>query len=94
VPLAIATNVLAALTGCASGGPTIALDALGGTYLRNCRGGRHRSRAVAPHSRDRRRHARQFAAKRCRGSAARRVRLDPVIALAAVIALGSLLRSF
>ena len=32
--LAIATNVLAALTGSASGGLTIALDALGATYLR------------------------------------------------------------
>jgi H+/gluconate symporter-like permease len=31
--LAIATNVLAALTGSASGGLTIALDALGGTYM-------------------------------------------------------------
>jgi H+/gluconate symporter-like permease len=34
VSLAIATNVLAALTGSASGGLTIALDALGATYLR------------------------------------------------------------
>jgi H+/gluconate symporter-like permease len=34
VSLAIATNVLAALTGSASGGLTIALDALGSTYLR------------------------------------------------------------
>jgi len=33
VSLATATNVLAALTGSASGGLTIALDALGGTYL-------------------------------------------------------------
>jgi H+/gluconate symporter-like permease len=33
VSLAIATNVLAALTGSASGGLTIALDALGDTYL-------------------------------------------------------------
>ena len=32
--LAVATNVLAALTGSASGGLTIALDALGETYLR------------------------------------------------------------
>ena len=32
--LAIATNLLAALTGSASGGLTIALDALGDTYLR------------------------------------------------------------
>src|SRR5262249_39144970 len=34
VSLAIATNVLAAVTGSASGGLTIALDALGDTYLR------------------------------------------------------------
>ena len=34
VSLAIATNVLAALTGSASGGLTIALDALGATYMR------------------------------------------------------------
>jgi H+/gluconate symporter-like permease len=34
VSLAVATNMLAALTGSASGGMTIALDALGETYLR------------------------------------------------------------
>jgi H+/gluconate symporter-like permease len=34
VSLAAATNVLAALTGSASGGLTIALDALGDTYMR------------------------------------------------------------
>ena len=34
VSLAVATNVLSALTGSASGGLTIALDALGDTYLR------------------------------------------------------------
>ena len=34
VSLALATNVLAALTGSASGGLTIALDALGETYMR------------------------------------------------------------
>jgi H+/gluconate symporter-like permease len=34
VSLAVATNVLAALTGSASGGLTIALDALGDTYMR------------------------------------------------------------
>ena len=33
VSLAVATNLLAALTGSASGGMTIALDALGSTYL-------------------------------------------------------------
>lgn len=34
VSLAAATNLLAALTGSASGGLTIALDALGDTYMR------------------------------------------------------------
>jgi H+/gluconate symporter-like permease len=34
VSLTVATNVLAALTGSASGGLTIALDALGSTYMR------------------------------------------------------------
>jgi H+/gluconate symporter-like permease len=34
VSLAVATNLLSALTGSASGGLTIALEALGGTYLR------------------------------------------------------------
>ncbi len=34
VSLAVATNVLAALTGSASGGLTIALDSLGGAYMR------------------------------------------------------------
>ncbi len=34
VSLAVATNILSALTGSASGGLTIALDALGSTYLR------------------------------------------------------------
>jgi hypothetical protein len=34
VSLAVATNILAALTGTAPGGVTIALDALGETYLR------------------------------------------------------------
>ena len=34
VSLAVATNVLASLTGSASGGLTIALDALGETYMR------------------------------------------------------------
>ena len=34
VSLAVATNVLAALTGSASGGLTIALDALGATYMK------------------------------------------------------------
>jgi H+/gluconate symporter-like permease len=43
----------------------------------HCGRGRHRSGAVASDSRDERRHARQLAAKRCRGNAARGMRLDP-----------------
>jgi len=38
VSLAVATNVLAALTGSASGGLTIALDALGSTYMALAKG--------------------------------------------------------
>ena len=44
VSLAVATNVLAALTGSASGGLTIALDALGPTYMQLAAEHRHRSR--------------------------------------------------
>ena len=44
VSLAVATNVLAALTGSASGGLTIALDALGATYMRSPHETGHRSR--------------------------------------------------
>jgi H+/gluconate symporter-like permease len=58
VSLATATNVLAALTGSASGGLTIALDALGPTYLQNCPDDAHRPGAHAPHCRDRLRHPR------------------------------------
>ena len=60
VSLAAATNVLAALTGSASGGLTIALDSLGSTYLALAaehgidpalaaprRGDRHRARSTA-----------------------------------------------
>ena len=43
VSLAVATNIIASLTGSASGGMTIALDALGGTYLNSPRS-RHQSR--------------------------------------------------
>ena len=44
VSLAVATNMLAALTGSASGGLTIALDALGATYMQLAAELRHRSR--------------------------------------------------
>ena len=77
VSLAVATNVLAALTGSASGGLTIALDALGPTYMQPRRRARHRPGAAASRRRDRRRHARQPAAQRRRGDPARGLRLDP-----------------
>ena len=53
VSLAVATNVLAALTGSASGGLTIALDALGETYHASRRRAGHRPRAPASRRRDR-----------------------------------------
>ncbi len=62
VSLAVATNTLAALTGSASGGLTIALDALGPTYLAARGPDRHGSGAAAPRRGDRLGHARQPAA--------------------------------
>ena len=62
VSLAVATNVLASLTGSASGGLTIALDALGATYMRISDRYWSKSGADASRGRDRRRHARQLAA--------------------------------
>ena len=53
VSLAVATNVLAALTGSASGGLTIALDALGATYMQLAAETGHRSRAAASRRGDR-----------------------------------------
>ena len=76
VSLAIATNILAALTGSASGGLTIALDALGPTYMRLAAETRHRSGADASRGGDRRGHARQPAAQRRGGDLARGLRLD------------------
>ena len=110
VSLAVATNVLAALTGSASGGLTIALDALGATYMQLAAEIGHRPGAAASRRRDRRRHARQPAAQRrggdaCSRSAARPIAraistsswsaiVGAIIALAAVIVLGSALGSF
>ena len=76
VSLAVATNVLSALTGSASGGLTIALDALGADLHAARRRARHRPGADAPRGGDRRRHARQPAAQRRRGDPARGLRLD------------------
>ena len=76
VSLAVATNVLAALTGSASGGLTIALDALGGTYMQIAAEQGIDPGADASRRGDRRRHARQPAAQRRGGHAARGLRLD------------------
>ena len=77
VSLAVATNVLASLTGSASGGLTIALDALGATYLKIAHEQGIDPGASASRGGDRRRHARQPAAQRRRGDAARGLQLDP-----------------
>ena len=77
VSLAVATNVLASLTGSASGGLTIALDALGGDLSQDRARAGHRPGAPAPRRGHRRRHARQPAAQRRRGDAARGLQLDP-----------------
>ena len=58
----VATNILAALTGSASGGMTIALDALGETYMRIAAEQGHKSRIDAPGGRNWLRYPRQLAA--------------------------------
>ncbi|MCK7473294.1 MAG: hypothetical protein MZV49_06690 [Rhodopseudomonas palustris] len=73
----VSTNVLAALTGSASGGLTIALEALGATYMQLAAELGHRPGADAPRRGDRRRHARQPAAQRRRRDAAGGLRRDP-----------------
>ena len=74
VGLALSTNVLSALTGSASGGLTIALGALGETYMQLAAQLRHRPGADAPRRRHRRRLAGQPAAQRRGGHAAGGVR--------------------
>jgi H+/gluconate symporter-like permease len=109
VSLAIATNVLAALTGSASGGLTIALDALGGTYLQIARTSgidpalMHRIAVIGSGTLDSLPHngAVVTLLAVC-GSTHRKSYFDmvmanivgPLVALAAVIALGSALGSF
>jgi H+/gluconate symporter-like permease len=109
VSLAIATNVLAALTGSASGGLTIALDALGGTYLQIAQTAgidpalMHRIAVIGSGTLDSLPHngAVVTLLAVC-GSTHRKSYFDmvmanivgPIIALAAVIALGSILGSF
>jgi H+/gluconate symporter-like permease len=58
VSLAVATNVLASLTGSASGGLTTALDALGATYLKIADTQGITPGSVASRRGHRRRHAR------------------------------------
>ena len=109
VSLAIATNVLAALTGSASGGLTIALDALGDTYLQIAHatgidpGLMHRIAVIGSGTLDSLPHngAVVTLLAVC-GSTHRKSYFDmvianivgPLIALAVVIALGSMLGSF
>lgn len=109
VSLAIATNVLAALTGSASGGLTIALDALGDTYLQIARTTgidpalMHRIAVIGSGTLDSLPHngAVVTLLAVC-GSTHRKSYIDiamaciigPIIALAVVIVLGSTLGSF
>jgi len=105
VSLAVATNILAALTGSASGGLTIALDALGPTYMQTGLdpGLMHRVAVIGAGTLDSLPHngAVVTLLAVC-GSKHRESYFDivmagivgPIIALAAVIALGSTLGSF
>ncbi len=109
VSLAIATNILAALTGSASGGLTIALDALGDTYLQIAQTMHidpalmHRIAVIGSGTLDSLPHngAVVTLLAVC-GSTHRKSYFDmvianivgPIIALAVVIALGSMLGSF
>ncbi len=109
VSLAIATNVLAAFTGSASGGLTIALDALGDTYLQIAHttgidpGLMHRVAVIGSGTLDSLPHngAVVTLLAVC-GSTHRKSYFDmvvacivgPIIALVVVIALGSMLGSF
>jgi H+/gluconate symporter-like permease len=109
VSLAVATNVLAALTGSASGGLTIALDALGGTYMRLAAvhgidpALLHRIAVMSAGTLDSLpQNGAVVTLLAVCGSTHRQSYLDivmaaivgPIIALAAVIALGSVLGSF
>jgi H+/gluconate symporter-like permease len=109
VSLAIATNILAALTGSASGGLTIALDALGNTYLQIAQTTgidpalMHRIAVIGSGTLDSLPHngAVVTLLAVC-GSTHRKSYVDmamasvvgPIVALAVVIALGSILGSF
>src|SRR5262249_2063572 len=109
VSLAIATNLLAALTGSASGGLTIALDALGKTYLQIAQTTgidpalMHRIAVIGSGTLERLPHnAAVVTLLAVCGSTHRKSYLDmmvasvvgPIIALAGVIVLGSMFGSF
>ena len=105
VSLAVATNVLAALTGSASGGLTIALDALGPTYMQKGidPGLMHRIAVIGAGTLDILPHnGAVITLLAVCGSNHRESYLDivvvaiagPIVALVAVIALGSTLGSF
>ncbi len=109
VSLAVSVNLLAALTGSASGGMTIALDALGSTYLHLASlhgispGLLHRVAVMASGTLDALPHNGAVVAllsvcgtthRQSYGTMAMTVILGPVLALLAVVVLGSLVGSF
>jgi len=109
VSLAVSTNILAALTGSASGGMTIALDALGGTYVALAQAQGidpavlHRVAAIAAGTLDSLPHNGAIVTLLavCGSShresyfdVAMAVIVGPIVALAAVIVLGSMFGSF
>ena len=109
VSLALSTNILAALTGSASGGMTIALDALGETYLLLAEAQGidpavlHRVAAIAAGTLDSLPHNGAIVTllavcgsthKESYLHVAMTVIVGPIVALAAIIALGSVFGSF
>jgi len=105
VSLAVATNILAALTGSASGGLTIALDALGPTYMQTGLdpGLMHRVAVIGAGTLDSLPHNGAVVTllavcgskhRESYGDIVMAAIVGPIIALAAVIALGSTLGSF
>jgi H+/gluconate symporter-like permease len=105
VSLAVATNILAALTGSASGGLTIALDALGPTYMQTGLdpGLMHRVAVIGAGTLDSLPHNGAVVTllavcgskhRESYGDIVMAAIVGPIVALVAVIALGSTLGSF
>jgi H+/gluconate symporter-like permease len=105
VSLAVATNILAALTGPASGGLTIALDALGPTYMQTGLDPSlmHRVAVIGAGTLDSLQHNGAVVTllavcgskhRETYGDVVMAAIVGPIVALAAVIALGSTLGSF